>query len=130
MGKFVARSFVPGVIPNEGLLERCPDAYAYSTAWEAWEDLRNVRHEQEEKVLGINGSHWAPLFASAWGDMSALSEPDAYDEDGVFGVANIGYDWHGSKGVGVIWAPTPGANDIRDKGICYQVAYEDQYIGL
>lgn len=132
MGKFVARTFVPGerVSSTDELL----NTYAFDSAWAAWESLLNDRLDGEARAAGeFSASYELKLYSSA-GDMHELAQPEAYDEDGVFQVASVGHDWHKSPGVGVIWAPTPvGVNskyDKADKGICYQVSWEETYVGL
>lgn len=134
MGKFVARMFVPGTVPNDGMYERCPDDYAFDFAWEAWESLLNERLDAESYASGVFSSAYEFKLYSAAGDMNELAEPKAYDAGGLFQVASVGHDWFKSPGVGVIWAPTPvGVNSVyskADKGICYQVSWEETYVGL
>ena len=125
MGKFVARSFTPGIVYAE--VQRLTEEYAYVTAWEAWEDLLQRREDAQKD---IHGDAWIWRTKSTECDMNELAQPDAYDDDGVFGVASLGREWLGSFGAGTLWAPSPGVRHKADKGVCYQVSWETQYVGL
>lgn len=125
MGKFVARSFTPGVFDAE--YPRLAEEYAYDTAWEAWEDILQRRDDAQKD---IHGDAWLWTHESTEGAMHELANPEAYDDNGVFGVASLGAEWLGSLGVGTLWAPSPGTRYKADKGVCYQVSWETQYVGL
>lgn len=128
MGKFVARTFVPG--EKRTAEDEILTTWAFDTAWEAWEHHKENRVAAEALGSG-DPARYGPKLYSAWGDMNELAEPRAYDDNGRFGVKSVGHDWFWSQGTGVIWAPTPGATDKRaDKGICYQVCWEEEYNGL
>lgn len=121
MGKFVARRFTPGM---NAYPVRLVDGAAFDSAWEAWDALAEDRESEEESAGGPSG-----LLHSSWGDMHELAQPEAYDDNGVFGVNLRNFTY--TRGTGLVWARTPGAGLLdEDKGICYQVTYEETYVGL
>lgn len=120
MAKFVARIFIPGTVALEST------EFVFEAAWEAWEYLADSRLEMEAIAARLDPSEYMPMGQSAWGDMNELAQPNAYDDDGLFKVASVGRDWYRSKGTGTIWGRLPGMDNenMHDKGLCYQVAYE------
>lgn len=126
MAKFVARSFIPGEAINRD------NGYAFNTAWEAWECLAEDRLKAEAMAAGADPEAYVAPRYGVWGDMYELAQPEAYDDNGIFGVASNGEHWYGSIGTGAMWARTPGQDkaDTSDLGIVYMVEFTAEYVGL